>query len=700
MNASDNDTLQAPEDGKLAYDKDGILGELVKRVQWSITFDSESRREALEDLRFKAGQQWPADMARLRQVEERPCLTSNKLPAFVHQITNEQRQNKPSIKIHPVDSGADVDTAEIIQGMVRHIEYASNADVCYDTATDGAVTGGFGYWRLATQYCDEKSFDQDIVFKRIRNAFTVYCGPHQEPDGSDMMWCVISAEVPRDEFKREYPNADACAQASWPTGTGDSSVSWLSTDSVRVAEYYRIETKSATLCQLTDGTTAYRDELPAEFPKERILRERKSEKRVVMWRKCTAVDVLAEEVIPGRYIPVFPVYGDEVDLDGHVVRSGVVRWARDPQRMYNYWITAATEEVALRQKNPYIMAEGQEEGHEDQWRQANRRAYPFITYKPTTVDGVLVPPPQRQPMADIPAGVLSMAMHANEDIKAVTGIHDASLGIRSNETSGKAIMARQREGDVSNFHYVDNLARAIRHCGRVIISWIPVVYDTQRVVRILGDDESLNFETINKREVRHEVDEASGMVRAIENVLNDVTVGQYDVTVSTGPSYSTMRQEAADAMVQFGQAWPKLMDIAGDKVVTAMDWPGAEEIAERIKRTIPAEITQDDGDEEQPIPAHVQEQMNQAGQYIQALQQEIAQLREEKVTKAAEIAGRKYDTDVKAMTQIIVEEMKQTMGPLQDMMSRVDQIEAALGNIADHVVPAIETMSGVGAPVQ
>lgn len=686
-----NDT-QDPEDGKLAYDKDGILGELRKRVQWSIAFDADTRSEALEDLKFRAGYQWPDQWRRSRELENRPCLTSNKLPSFIHQITNEQRQNKPSIKIHPVDSNADVEVAEIIQGMIRHIEYASNADVCYDTATEGAVTHGFGYFRLVTEYCDEKSFDQDIRFKRIRNPFTVYCGPHQEPDGSDMMWCVITAEVPRDDFKREYPKAEASAQANWPVGTGDNAVQWLTPDSVRVAEYYRIETKPAILCQMADGTIGYKDEIPNYDPAF-CVRERPSEKRVVMWRKCTAIDVLEEVEIPGRYIPVLPVYGDEIDLDGKVIRSGIVRWARDPQRMYNYWITAATEEVALRQKNPYILAAGQAEGFEQQWQQANSRSFPYIEYNPVTIDGTIAPPPQRQPMADIPTGVLAMAMHANDDIKATTGIFDASLGARSNEQSGKAILARQREGDVSNYHYADNLSRAIRHAGRIIVSWIPTIYDTARVVRMLGEDETLNFANINQVEMKHEVDEMSQQVRVIETVLNDVTVGTYDVTVSTGPSYSTMRQEAADAMVQFGQAWPKLMDIAGDKVVKAMDWPGAEEIAERIKRTIPAQITQEE-DEKLQIPPQVQQQLDEAGQYIQLLQAELQKLQQEKVTKSAELEQQRYDTDVKAMTQILVEEMKQTMGPLQDMASRVDQIEAALGNIADHLVPAVETMTG------
>lgn len=1023
---TDDDTI-TNDDGKLAYDTEGILSEMRKRVQWSVDFDADTRAEGLDDLRFKAGQQWPDAWRRTRELEARPCLTINKLPAFIHQISNDIRQNKPAIKIHPVDDDADIETARIIQGLIRHIEYSSNADFCYDTASDNAISVGFGFFRLVTEYCDEGSFDQDIRFKRIRNPFTVYCGPHQEPDGSDMQWCVISEDVPRDEFKREYPTADATAQANWPQGPNDSAIHWLSVDSVRVAEYYRIEEKPATLVMLADGTKGWKDDLPKVFH-DQIVKERKSAKRVVMWRKCTAIDILDERQIPGRYIPIFPVYGDEIDLDGKVIRSGVIRWAKDPQRMYNYWMplsldtpiptpdgwstmgrlkvgdtvfsdtgeltkvvgkspvhinrdcfrvtfgdgsyidadaqhpwvveartkrksrglvweqkklrtdeldpkkhciapakplntpdvdlpldpyvlgvwlgdgtsasggitasasdveemrrnltdrgmnvgharfygdkapqftihgivgtlkalgvlgnkhipaqymrasveqrlellrglmdtdgsahayngnvafsqadsciaeqvrelavslgmrvgvvrrdgrvtkmangheivsgesvqlsftppegmrvfnmtrkaavqmlerprharrgqhkivsveriasvpvqciaidapshlflagpsmipthnTASTEEVALRPKTPFIMAEGQDEGYEEMWAAANQRSFSRLVYKPTTIDGILVPPPQRSQPADIPSGTLAMAMHANDNIKATTGIFDASLGARGNETSGRAILARQREGDVSNFHYVDNLSRAIRHAGRVIVSWIPSIYDTQRIVRIMGEDDSLKFETVNKVEMAHEMDEFTGQMRAIETVLNDVRVGTYDVTVSMGPSYSTMRQEAAAAMVEFGQSWPKLMDIAGDKVVKAMDWPGAEEIAERIKKTIPPEITREKGDEEEDeLPPQVVQQIERASQYIEMLQKENQMLKSETMQKAEDRKLEKYKIDVDATTKILLEEMKQAMAPLQDLGTRVQEMETALATLADVIVPA------------
>lgn len=605
------------DDDKKKSDDD-LLAEVRKRLQICIDAESENRAAALDDLEFVAGDHWPEAVKRQRTIDQRPCLTINKLPTFLHQVTNDQRQNRPSIKVHPVDSGADVETAEVIQGLIRHIEYNSNADVAYDTAVNSAAAIGFGYFRLVTDYESADSFDQEIRFKRIRNAFTVYGDPAaQEPDGSDSQFWIISTEMPKKEFEREYPNASA---SSWmQTGVGDIRQHWISDDMIRVAEYYCYKSEPATLIKLSNGETGWKEDL-IELPEGiTIVQERESTRKKICWYKVTAVDVLEEAEIPCDWIPVFPVYGDELDIEGKVIRSGLVRHAKDPSQMYDFWMTSATEEIALRPKTPYIMAEGQEEGHEGEWSQANNRSFPYLTYKPTTVSGQLAPPPQRQPMADVPAGMLQMAMHASDNIKATTGIFDASLGAKGNETSGRAIVARQREGDVANFHFTDNLTRTIRQVGRCILSMIPRIYDAERVVRILGEDESVSSAVINQPMQQPKQDPKTG---AIKTVLNDLTVGKYDVTVTAGPSYSTLRQEAADAMIQFGQSWPKLMDLAGDKVVKAMDWPGAEEIAERIKRAIPPQIVGDeDGEQSAQIPPELQAHLQQMQQYIQQLEQ-------------------------------------------------------------------------------
>ena len=666
-------------------DEGALLAEIRRRMQQAIDLEAHNRREAVIDLRFLTGEQWDDRVKRLREVDGRPCLTVNKLPSFLQQVTNDQRQNKPSIKVHPVDDHSDPETAETLQGLIRHIEYNSGADVCYDTAVNHAAAIGFGYFRLVTDYVAPDSFDQEIKFERIVNPFTVYLGPHKAADASDMQWAFISVDMPRDEFKLAYPNANA-ASDDFVRGRGDHP-GWLQPDTVRVVEYYRIECTPATLALLADGSVTWKDEAPEGAE---IVRTRPSERKQVRLYKATAVDLLEDTDVPCDWIPVFPVYGAEWNVEGKTIRNGLIRNARDPQYMYNLWMTAATEEVALRTKVPFIGAEGQFEGHEDEWAQANTRNFAYLEYKPTTAGGLLAPPPQRQPMADVPVGALQMAMHAADNIKSVTGIHDASLGARGNETSGKAILARQREGDVANFHFTDNLARTIRHCGRCLLSMIPRVYDTPRVVRILGEDETLKPAAINQPEL----DEMGEVAR----VLNNLTAGKYDVTVSMGPSYSTMRQEAADAMVQFGQAWPKLMDIAGDKVVKAMDWPGADEIAERIKRTIPPELTAEQDEQQPQLPPQVVAGLQQMQAYIGELEQQLqaaqSDAEREKIKAAAQIEvariaaeSRADSEEIKGAIALLLEQMQQRAAAAQPVAEQLTQA----AEVVDAATPGDKT---------
>lgn len=612
---SDEKNGQATDGQASADDDKAIIAEAIARMQISVTADSENRSEAIDDLKFKKGEQWDPAVKAQRVRDQRPCLTMNKLPTFVHQVTNAQRQNVPSINVHPVGAG-DKAVAEVIQGGIRHIEYSSNASVAYDTAVNSAAEIGFGYFRLVTTYCREDSFDQEIQFRRIRNPFTVYMDPsHVNPDGSDQQWCILSVKVPRAEFKAEFPNSEP-VDMSAIRGLGDAAHDWADDDCVRLSEYYRIHREPAKVVLLSNGESGYKDEL-LEMPQGVTIKaERDSWRTKVQWFKLTATEILDRADIPCKWIPVFPVYGDEIDIDGKVSRSGLIRNAKDPARMYNFWMTAATEEVALRPKTPYIGAEGQFEGHESEWAAANTSSFPFLEYKPKALGGMLAPPPQRQPMADLPSGVLAMAMHANDDIKATTGIYDASLGARSNETSGVAIRQRDRQGDTANFHYIDNLHVTLRHVGRCIVDMWPKVYDAQRTLQIMGKDGKVSSVPINTP-VPPEQQKPDPRTGAIQQVLNDMTVGEYSVTISSGPSYDTMRQEAVDGMIQTAQSWPKLMDIAGDKVVRSMDWPMSDEIADRIEKTLPPELRdQEEGPDGEPagqpeLPPEVQQQMQQ-----------------------------------------------------------------------------------------
>jgi hypothetical protein len=677
----------------MATDTESLLKEARDRLAAVIKHDSENRKEAAIDHAFLAGEQWDADDRRMRtQVEQRPCLTINKLPAFVHQVVNDQRQNRPSIKVHPVDSDADPEIAEVIQGAIKYIEYNSNADACYDTAVSHATIGGFGYFRLGTEYTDEASFDQEIKLRRVQNPFTVYIDPWSvEPDGSDMNWCFVTELVSREEFEAMYPKAKATSAESLVVGTGDTAVIWMSDDSIRVAEYYKVKVESATLVRTVDGQDVFEDELQ---PGQEISvgsdgkpMSRKSEKRTVCWYKITGTDILEETEIPCKWIPVFPVYGDEHVVNGRIRRNGMVRWARDPQRMYNFWMTSATEEVALRPKTPFVGAVGQFETAKKSWQQANRRSFPFLEYDPVTVDGNLAGAPQRQQMADVPTGVLAMAMHASDNIKATTGIFDASLGAKGNETSGRAITARQREGDTANMHFADNMARTLRHAGRCIVNMMPKVYDTPRIMRILGKDEKMDMVPVNQPLPQPELDDKG----AIKTVLNDLTVGKYDVTIGVGPSYTTQRAEAVDAMLQLGQNYPMLWQAAGDKIVRAMDWPGADEIADRLEKTIPPQLLENKDEEQnkQPLPPQVQQALQQAAQEIQQLQQALQEAQSPIAVKQAE--GQNKLEIAKMEAQRAMAELQSKQETEQARIESQERI-ASMNNETKHEIAELQGM--------
>lgn len=586
----------------------GLIDELKQRFTIACSADGENHREALDDLRFLKGHQWPERQRRDREVDGRPCLTINKIPTYLQQVTNDQRQNRSVIKVSPTGLNSNAKTALLIQGAIRHMEYKSAAETAYDTAVNSAAGIGFGYFRLKTDYVDSESFDQEILVKRIRNPFTVYFDPASvEADGSDAQWVIISEKMTKDEFKAKYPNAECTLQGFQIRSPGDSEhQNWVWENMVRIAEYYKIEFTPGIIYKMPDGKIIWGDE---ETKPEGFIAQRPSVKRTVMWRLMTPYEILEETEIKCNWIPVFPVYGTEIDVDGKIYRAGLIRNAKDPAMMYNFWMTSATEEVSLRPKTPYMVAEGQIEGHEKQWRQVNNRSFPYLQYKPVTVDGQLAPPPQRQAMADVPVGVLAMAMHASDNIKATTGLFDSSLGAAGNATSGKQEIAQQKQGNVANFHYTDNFIRTLKHAGRCIVNMIPHYYDQPRLVRCMGEDGTITSEAVNQ------YDEAA------QTIINDLSIGEYDITITSGPSYATMRAEAGDAMIQFGQSWPKLMDIAGDKVVKAMNWPGAEEIAERIARTIPPEIRDEPKEGEEQIPPA-------AKQKIAELEKQMAELKE------------------------------------------------------------------------
>ena len=602
----------------ISNDYDKRIEDAKQFLKFANDADSNNRSEALEDLKFAAGDQWPVNIQNSRTLEARPCLTINKVDAYCRQIANQQRQQRPRMKAHGMNTEADAHMADVISGIFRHIEVQSDADAAYDTAFDFAVRMGWGFFRITTDYRNDDSFDQEIYIKPVDNPFTVYFDPNSTmPDGSDAEKVLITTVMSKEAFRKQYPNADD-GTGFVQRGTGDTNAEWVMKEDIRIAEYFYVERETATLVMLSDGTTAYQDEITDEIKLAMekqgitIADKRPSIRKVVKWVKLTGIEILEESVWAGKYIPIIPVYGQMLTVENKRKKFGLVRMAKDPQRMYNFWTTSITESVALAPKAKWLLAEGQDEGHENEWAMANIKSMPVLRYKQTDIDGRPAPPPTRLQPEPPPTGIMAAAAGITADLQQVVGIFDPSQ-LPTGNISGKALQGQQQQVDMTNFHYYDNLTRSIRQCGRVILDLIPKIYDRERVLRIIGDDGKPELLTIN----RYGPDEDG-----VNRVLNDVTIGEYDVVMETGPGYNSKRSEAVDSMMAVIAADPTLMPQIGDLVFRNMDFPGAETIADRLAVNNPlAQV-----DDKSKIPPQVQMQLKQQAAQLQQAQQTIQQL--------------------------------------------------------------------------
>jgi hypothetical protein len=624
------------EDSIQSIDNDPRIADAIKFLQFANEADQNNRSEALEDLKFAAGDQWPVEIQNSRVLEARPCLTVNKVDAYCRQLTNQMRQQRPRIKVHGMNTESDARMAEILQGICRHIETQSDADQAYDKAGDFAVRMGWGYWRVTTDYVREDSFDQEIYIKAIDNPFTVYFDPNSvAPDGSDAETVLITTVISKDNFRKMYPNAET-EQGFTMRGTGDTNPEWVMKEDIRIAEYFYTERKSIKVHLLSDGSSVKLADLP---PKEvletagiTIIETRNSFEKQIKWCKLTSMEVLEESDWAGKYIPVIPVFGQETVVENKKKKFGIVRMAKDPQRMYNFWQTSLTESVALAPKAKWLLAEGQDEGHENEWAQANIKSMPVLRYKQTDIDGRPAPVPVRLQPEPPPAGIMAAAQSMTTDLMQVVGIFDPSQLPQGN-ISGKALQGQQQQVDMTNFHYYDNLTRSIRQTGRIILDLVPKIYDRERVLRIIGDDGKPEILTINQYGQDEE---------GITKILNDVTVGQYDIVMDTGPGYNSKRQEAVDSMMALFAADPSLIQQAGDLLVRNMDFPGAETIADRLAVNNPlAQI-----DDKSKVPPRLQMQLQQLQAQNQQAQQAIQQL-QMVIQQRQDIEGVKQDAETK-----------------------------------------------------
>lgn len=666
----------------MADDYDPRIQEAVDFLKFANDADTMNRQEALEDLKFGAGDQWPVELQNSRNLESRPVITVNKVDNYCRQVSNQQRQQRPRIKVHATNTHDDMVDAQTISGIIRHIEVNSNADHAYDNAFEYAVRMGWGYMRIRTDYISEDSFDQEIYIDPVDNPFTVYFDPNSvAPDGSDADRCLITTMMRKDEFRKLYPDAEDGGTSFTQRGTGDSQSEWITKEDIRLAEYYYTVKEKATLYLLSDGTATFADD--KDFFNRldaygiTVVDKRDSYKKTIKYCKLTAVEILEERDWAGKYIPIVPVYGRHIVIGDKRKKFGMIRYAKDPQRMYNFWQTSITEGVALAPKAKWLLAEGQDEGHENDWSNANIKSFPLLRYKQTDIDGRPAPPPTRLQPEPPQAGIMAAAMGVDNDIKNIMGVFDpAQLG--QGNISGKALNGQQQQVDLTNFDYYDNLTRSISHVGKICLDLIPKIYDTERVMRIIGDDGKPELLTINQ-------------IDSVGRVLNDISVGQYDVVMETGPGYNSKRQEAVDNMLPLLSAAPDLMKVAGDLVFRNMDWPGADIIADRLAAANPmAQI-----DDKSKIPPQVQMQLAVSQKQIQELtqqlqtqqmlikqRQDVEQVKQEAETKRTliketnraheielreqsdreemrmRVDGQAHDTVLKTQTQLEIERMK------------------------------------------
>ena len=582
---------------------DDILHEALERFKESDESLSDNRQEAEDDITFaRLGEQWDRKVKEQRDLEGRPCLTINKLPAFVRQVVNDARQNKPGVIISPVDGEGDEATAHVIQGLVRNIERRSMAEVAYDTAIDHAVSGGFGFFRIVIDYVHPDSFSLEARIERIANPLMVHWDANSTAfDASDWDYCFVSEYLSADQFKTRYPDADP---VDWSDDDDGNVNRWMDDDRIRLVEYWCRKEKTRAILGLSNGKTIRQDvmiqtardmmeeaglevdvtdeDLQAFYLDQMgltVIKERQARYHEVMRYILNGKEVLESDPWPGSMIPICPVWGEEVVIGGKRHLRSMIRDAKDPQAMFNFWRSASTELVALAPRAPWVGPEGfVPEGQEDVWATANTRSHAFLQYNPDAG-----PAPQRQPFAGVPAGALQEALNSSDDMKSIVGIYDASLGARSNETSGRAILARQRESDVSNFHFLDNLAHAIAYAGRVLVEILPAVYGPSEAVRILGED--------GKEDVIRLTQEHGEIVDGEQRLYN-LSTGVYDVSVTSGTSYQTKREETREYLMELMRQVPGAAQVIGDIVIKQFDFDGADEVAERLKMLLPPQVQQ------------------------------------------------------------------------------------------------------------
>lgn len=594
--------------------------DLVRQVE---SVDGHNRQRAERALSFKAGEQWDPSVKLQRESGDNPlpCLVLNEMPTMTAQITNDFLQNPPGVMIQPVDQQADAKTAEVLMGMRRHLLAASLGENAPEVAFTSAVDTGLGFWRLVADYVSEDSFDQEIKLCSLPYPQSVYFDPHSlHLDGSDAKDCVILSTMRRQDFTREYPEAEALS-TSLIGADSPGGVAWITEETVAVAEYYCCEYEPDVLIQVSTGQTLWRSQLQdprliALVQQVGVVQERPVQRPLVKWYKHTAADLLEERTLPGKYLPVVPVYGNRILRQATTERFGLIALLEGLQVMLNYWESTKTILLGMQPRQPWLVPDGGDVGYEDEWRRANSSTAVALHYNTIhDATGQPLAMPTRQPFVAPPTGVIEAAAHAREMMREISGIHQPAQLTPGSNRSRASLREEDSQAAMSTYHYFFHVQASLLHTTRIWLSWVPAYYDRERVVQIVGEDGQSEQAVLNQRQP------GPG---GIERVVNDVTVGTYGVVLSAGPNYQTKREEALENMKQLGGVWPKFLDTVGSDFVRVSGWPGAEQIANKLAMTEP-QVPGEDVDPAQALP-QVLGQLQKVQQEAQALNAHAQQL--------------------------------------------------------------------------
>lgn len=674
------------------------LKKRIEMLERAVAKEEENRQNAIDDLKFSHGEQWDESEKDKRSKKKRPALTMNLLPPYINQLVGDQRQNRPRVKLRPVDSEASVQSAKIREGIIWNIEYLSNADAIYDQAFEMMLRSGYGAWRILTRYTEENPFLQEIYLEGIDNPLSAYLDPLcDDMVGSTADYGFILSKMSYDEFKETFPGQKL------PTDTiindlGISNAHWYDDDSVTIVEWYEKEYVDQEFCSMKDGRVIYKeqaDEEISQFNKAQKLittnapemlnsnieppeiLETKTAKitKVRQW-KFTASSVLeGPNDFPGKFIPIILLQGPRINIEGKSFVRSFIHYAVDAQKMINFWSSAAAERISLEPKAPWIITAQQIAGHEKEFASANTDNLPYLLYN--HIEGQQ--PPQRQGAGTFPQALFMEIEKAESNLQKILGMFNADVGAPGSERSGAAILARQRPGDVGSFMYVDNLHRSIMHSAYVINAMIPEVYDSDRDIRIRNYDDSFAFTPINTSvgnamsriqknpdiyqgadtgDLEKKYKEDDGPIQK----YNDITSGKYDIVITVGPSYSTQRQEAARSIMELIQYAPQLAPLLGDLAVKSMDFLYADEAAERLEKTLPYGVKRLKPGEQPPPPP--EPNPTEQAKLIQA-QSLLEKAKAEKERATASIM------DVKVKQLRLAKEIADTQGSMRKMVMEI-----------------------------